>query len=83
MMCFVIKTLSLIPSFSLPDVICDLTDIKWKKGTPFEAMNGRTTPSSDDVLAGVFLGCKANVRRSVHSPQDHFVITLIISNRRD
>jgi hypothetical protein len=26
----------------------------------------------------IFLGCKANVRISVHSPQDHF-----ISDRRD
>ena len=34
-------------------------------------------------FSGGFLGCKANVRRSVHSPQDHFIITLIISDRRD
>ena len=27
---------------------------------------------------GVFLGCKANARRSVHSPQDHFIIILIL-----
>ena len=26
---------------------------------------------------------KANIRRSVHSPQDRFIITLIISDRRD
>ena len=32
---------------------------------------------------GVFLSCKADSRRSVHSPQDHVIITLIISNRRD
>ena len=32
---------------------------------------------------GGFLGCKANARRSVHSYQDHFIITLIISDRRD
>ena len=31
----------------------------------------------------VFLGCKANARRSVHSPQDHFIITLIIRDRSD
>ena len=31
----------------------------------------------------VFLGCKANARRSVHSPQDHFIFTLIISDRLD
>ena len=33
-------------------------------------------------FSGVFLSCKANARRSVHSPQDHFIITLIISDRR-
>ena len=31
----------------------------------------------------VFLSCKTNDRRSVHSPQDHFIITLIISNWHD
>ena len=54
--------------------------------TPFEAMTGRTAPSSDGLLAEVFwgfLGSKANAKRSVHSPQDHFIITLIISDRRD
>ena len=34
-------------------------------------------------IFGVFLSCKANARRSVHSHQDHFIITLIISDRRD
>ena len=71
--------LFLFPSFSLPDVLCYPTDLIWRKGTPFEAMTGRTAPSSDDLLAEVFFGCKANARRSVHSPQDHFIITLIIS----
>ena len=33
-------------------------------------------------FSGVFLSCKANARRSVHSPQDRFIITLIISDRR-
>ena len=31
----------------------------------------------------VFLSCKVNTRRSAHSPQDHFIITLIISDWRD
>jgi hypothetical protein len=74
-------------SFLLPsDVLCDPTDLIWRKGTPFEAMTGRTAPSSDGLLSEVFwvsLGCKANARRSVHSPQDHFIITLIICDRRD
>ena len=71
------------PSFSLPDVLCDPTDIIWRKGTPFEVMTGRTVPSSDGLLAGVFLSCKANARRSVHRVQGNFIVTLIISERRD
>ena len=47
---------SLIPSFSLPDVLCDATDLIWRKGTPFEAMTVRTAPSSDGLLAEVFWG---------------------------
>ena len=49
-----------IPSFfsssSLPDVLCDPTDLIWRKRTPFEAMTGRTAPSSDGLLAEVFWG---------------------------
>ena len=48
--------LSLFPSFSLPDVLCDPTDLIWRKWTPFEAMTGRTAPSSDRLLAEVFWG---------------------------
>ena len=72
--------------FSLPDVPCDPTDLIWRKRTPFEAMTGRTAPSLDGLLAEVFrvfLSRKANVWRSVHSPRDHFIITHIISDRRD
>ena len=47
---------SLIPSCSLPDVLCDPTDLIWRKWTPFEAMTGRTAPSSDGLLAEVFWG---------------------------
>ena len=53
---------------------------------PFEAMTGCTAPSSHGLLAEVsrvFLGCKVNARRSVHSPQYHFIITFIISDWRD
>ena len=42
---------SFIPSFSLPDVLYDPTDVIWRKMTPFEAMAGRTAPSSDGLLA--------------------------------
>ena len=50
--------LSLFPSFSLPDALYDPTDLIWRKGTPFEALTGRTDPSSDGLLAdrGVAFG---------------------------
>ena len=54
--------LSLIPSFSLPDVLWDRTDLIWREGTPFEAMIGHTV-LIDDLLTEVFrsfLGCKVN-----------------------
>ena len=47
---------SLFPSFCLPDVLCDPTDLIWRKGAPFEAIIGRTAPSSDGLLAEVFWG---------------------------
>ena len=37
--------LSLFPPVSLPNVMCDHTDLIWRKRTPFEAMTGRTAPS--------------------------------------
>ena len=49
-------------------------------------MTSRTAPSSDGLLAEVFRGFlsrNSNARRSVHRPWDHYIITLIISNRRD
>ena len=39
-------------------------------------------PSSDGILAEVFR-CKAIARRSVHSSQNHLIITLVISDRSD
>ena len=46
---------SFYPTISLPDVLCDPTDLIWRKGTPLEAMTGRTAPS-DSLLAEVFWG---------------------------
>ena len=46
----------LFPSFSLPDVLCDPTDLIWREGTPFEAITGLTAPSSDGLLAEVYWG---------------------------
>ena len=74
------------PTFSLSDVLCDPTDLIWRKGIPFEAMTGRTAlhqTVSYLRFSGIFLGYKANARRSVHSPQVNFITTLIISDRLD
>ena len=32
-------------------MLCGLTDLIWRKTIPFEAMTGRTAPSSDGLLA--------------------------------
>ena len=40
---------------SLLDVLCDPTDLIWRKGTPFEAMTGRISTSSNTLLAEVSL----------------------------
>ena len=41
---------------------CDPTDLIWRKGTPFEAMSGRTAHSSDGLLAEL-LGVSSAVRQ--------------------
>ena len=71
-----LPVLSLIPSFSLPDVLCKPTDLIWRKGTPFEAMTGRTASSSDGLLAEVFLGFSSAVRQM---PGDMCIAPRIIS----
>ena len=38
----------------LPSVLCDPTDLIWRKETPFEAMTGRRA-FTDGLLAEVFL----------------------------
>ena len=55
--------LSLIPSFSLSDVLCDPTDLIWRIGTPFEAMAGRTAPSLHGLLAEVFWAFSSDLRQ--------------------
>jgi hypothetical protein len=47
---------SLTTGYFIYDVLCDPTDLIWRKGTPFEAMPGRTAPSSDGLLAEVSRG---------------------------
>ena len=59
----VLSFLSFFSSFSLPDVLCDPTDLIWRKNTAFEAMNVHTSPSSDSLLAEVFLGFSSAVRQ--------------------
>ena len=60
---FTNPVLSLFPSFSLPDVLCDPTNLIRREGTPFEAMTDRTSPSSVGLLAEVFLGFSSVVRQ--------------------
>ena len=39
---------------SFPDVLCNPTELVWRKGTTFEAMTGRSVLSSNSLLAEVF-----------------------------
>ena len=60
-LCFSLVSLPVLPlihflNSSLPDVLCDPTDLNWRKEIPFEAMTGRIAPSSDGLLAEVFWG---------------------------
>ena len=41
---------------TLVDVLCDPSDLIWRKGAQFEAMTGYTAPSSDGLLTEVCLG---------------------------
>ena len=50
-----VSILSFFHPFSLSDVLCNPTDLIWRKGTLFEAMTGRTA-RSDGFLAEVFWG---------------------------
>ena len=53
---------SLFPSFSLHDVLCDPSDLVWRKGTAFEAMIGRIAPSWQSASWG-FLGFSSAERQ--------------------
>ena len=41
---------------SLPDVLCDPTDLIWRKGTPCEAMTECIAPSLYGLIAEIFRG---------------------------
>ena len=60
---FAWRNLWMAPYDSLPDVLCDPTDLIWRKGIPFEAMTGSTASSSDGLLAEVFCGFSSAVRQ--------------------
>ena len=73
---------SFFPSFYLPDMLCDPTDLIWSKRAPFEAVTSphpfiRRFPSCG--FLGFFLAVR-QVPGSVHSPRDHFIIPLGISD---
>jgi hypothetical protein len=91
-MCFIIykeryfPDLSFFPSFSIPDVLYDLADLIWRKETPFEAITARTAPLSHDILAEFFQGfpqLQGKCQEICAQPRDHFIISLIIGDRRD
>ena len=63
---------SFFPYFSLPDVLCDPTNLIWRKGTPFEAMTGRTAPSSDGLLVEVFWGFPGKCQEICTQPPGSF-----------
>ena len=50
---YIHPVLSSFLSFSIPNVLCDPTDLIWRYGTPFETMNG-CTAFVDGLLADVF-----------------------------
>ena len=78
--------LSLFPSFSHPDVLCDPTAIIWSK-VPHLRRWLVVQPfigwSPNWGFPGFPLSCKENARRSVHSPRYHLIITLSSADRRN
>ena len=50
---FKINTQKILLSLSFAKVVCDLTDLIWRQGTPFEAMTGRRA-FIDGPLAEIF-----------------------------
>ena len=63
-----------------PFLLCNPTDLIWEDDWSHSHFIRR---SASWGFFGVFLIFKVNARRSVHSPQDHIIIILIISNRGD
>ena len=63
---------------SISYILCDLSALIWREGTPFEAMIGGTVVI-DSLIAEVPLSCKVNDRISVHSLRYYLIITLIMT----
>ena len=63
-----------------PDGLRDLNDSFGGKGFHLRWRTDRRV-IIDSLLAEVFLSCKVNVSKSVHSPRYHLIITLIISRQ--
>ena len=75
------SAISFFRVFSLPEVVCDPTDVSKRYGTPFEASTCRTT-FIYGLLSEVFLGCKVNARRYTHSPGIISLSHLSLADRR-
>jgi hypothetical protein len=59
-LCVYIQHLPIL-SFHLSPMLYNPTELVRRKGTSFEAMTDRTAPSSEGLLAEVFLSCKADL----------------------
>ena len=80
----------LFPSFSLPDVLCDPTDLIWRKWSPFEAMTGRKSLSSDsdkgdnEMILGLYtdlLAFASQTRKlSARKPSDEWAVRPVIAS---
>ena len=75
------SNLSFCPSFSLPDVICDSTDLTEE----MDPICGDDWSHSSFIRRSPSWGFPgfASAVRQMHSPRDHFIIILIISDSRD
>ena len=79
-----IPVLFFVPSLSLPDLLCDPTDLILRKETPFKAMTSRTAPSLDGLLAQVFRGFPQQMPGDLCTARGIISLrTLIICDRRD
>ena len=81
MLCSLIPDLFFFPFFflSVPDLLCDPTDVIWRYRTPFEAITGGTVFIRRSLSCGI-PGITSAARYLVHA-RFHFIVTLVISQQ--